>query len=179
MELRAIFSSLPFLNPTLYTPSCFIMRHPSLIPLSHDHHHGLALALRCRKQALGQLKPLGAAGLRQRADEVLAFYELNLRGHFQAEEKVLFPRLRSLAPACDSLIAVLAEEHEAIRRLVEKLRAKSELAKSIFDLGDLLERHIRKEERELFPIYEQKVEDAQAEAIGAEMKTLLEASQPA
>ena len=46
------------------------MRHPSLLLLSHDHHHGLALALRCRKQGLGQIKPMGAEGLRERAKEV-------------------------------------------------------------------------------------------------------------
>lgn len=38
------------------------MRHPSLVRLSHDHHHGLALALRCRKQALGQIRPMGVRG---------------------------------------------------------------------------------------------------------------------
>ena len=63
------------------------MRHPSLIPLSHDHHHGLALALRCRKQALGQLKPMGAAGLRERATEFLAFYRSNLAAHFRAGQR--------------------------------------------------------------------------------------------
>jgi hemerythrin-like domain-containing protein len=43
----------------------------------------------------------------------------------------------------------------------------------IFDLGDLLERHIRKEERELFPLFEQKLEAGQAEAAGVEIKRLL------
>ena len=74
------------------------MRHPSLIPLSHDHHHGLALALRCRKQALGQLKPMGAAGLRERAAEFLEFYRSNLALHFRAEEEALFPPMRAVLP---------------------------------------------------------------------------------
>ena len=146
------------------------MRHPSLIPLSHDHHHGLALALRCRKQALGQIKPMGAAGLRERADEVVAFYTSNLVAHFRAEEEILFPRLRSIVPTCAALIDALAAEHELIRRLVQGIKADSGLAKLIFDLGDLLERHIRKEERELFPLFEEQVDPAQAELIGAELK---------
>ena len=70
------------------------MRHPSLVLLSHDHHHGLALALRCRKQALGQIKPMGAEGLRARAQEFLDFYRDNLVAHFKAEEEVLFPLMR-------------------------------------------------------------------------------------
>jgi hemerythrin-like domain-containing protein len=48
------------------------------------------------------------------------------------------------------------------------------LAKLIFDLGDLLERHIRKEERELFPLFEQRVKAAEAVAIGQELKKVLE-----
>jgi iron-sulfur cluster repair protein YtfE (RIC family) len=151
------------------------MRHPSLLPLSHDHHHGLALALRCRKQALGQIKPMGAAGLRERADEVLAFYRNNLIAHFRAEEEVLFPRLRSMAPQCAGLIDALAAEHELIRRLVEEIKAGSGLAKLVFDLGDLLERHIRKEERDLFPVFEEQVEAAQRESIGVELQKSLAA----
>ncbi len=37
----------------------------------------------------------------------------------------------------------------------------------------LLERHIRKEERELFPLFEAHVDAAQAEPIGAKLKELL------
>jgi hemerythrin-like domain-containing protein len=47
------------------------------------------------------------------------------------------------------------------------------LAKLIFDVGDLLERHIRKEERELFPLFEARVDAAQADAIGVKLKELL------
>ena len=43
---------------------------------------------------------------------------------------------------------------------IPQLEAGTGLAKLIFDLGDLLERHIRKEERELFPLFEQHVEGA-------------------
>jgi iron-sulfur cluster repair protein YtfE (RIC family) len=153
------------------------MRHPSLVPLSHDHHHGLALALRCRKQALGQIKPMGAAGLRERADEVSSFYVSNLLAHFRVEEEVLFPGLRSMSPRSESMITELIDDHRAIGLLVEQLRNASGLAKVIFDLGDLLERHIRMEERELFPIFEQEIDAAQAEAIGSEMQRRFEAGQ--
>jgi iron-sulfur cluster repair protein YtfE (RIC family) len=148
-----------------------------LVPLSHDHHHGLALALRCRKQALGQLKPLGAAGLHERADEALNFYQGNLLVHFHVEEEVLFPRLRAMSPRSEALITSLIDDHRAITRLVAQLSTAGGLAKVIFDLGDLLERHIRKEERELFPIFEREIDAAQAEAIGSEMKRRFEAGQ--
>lgn len=148
-------------------------RHPSLIPLSHDHHHGLALALRCRKQALGQLKPMGAAGLRERAQEFLIFYENNLIRHFKAEEEVLFPAIGTAVPASAAIVDALTQDHEQIRRAVPQLEAGKGLAKLIFDLGDLLERHIRQEERELFTLFEQHIGDAQAEIIGNELKKVL------
>ena len=56
---------------------------------------------------------------------------------------------------------------------VRQLEAGTGLAKLIFDLGDLLERHIRKEERELFPLFEAHVDEAQAEAMGLKIKEQL------
>ena len=147
-----------------------IARHPSLIPLSHDHHHGLALALRCRKQALGQIKPMGAAGLRERASEFVAFYTNNLQAHFRAEEEVA---LRAALPETGLVIDELIRDHAAMRQAVLQLDAGAGLAKLIFDLGDLLERHIRKEERELFPLFERHIESLPAESIGASLEKIL------
>ncbi|MGH7832785.1 MAG: hemerythrin domain-containing protein [Candidatus Binatia bacterium] len=130
------------------------MRHPSLITLSHDHHHALALALRCRKQALGQIQPAGAEGLRHRANEFRSFVESSLTSHFRAEEEVLFPFAESSVPEAREIIAVLLEEHREIRRLTALLAAEDRLSKFLFDAGDVLERHVRREERELFPLIE-------------------------
>jgi iron-sulfur cluster repair protein YtfE (RIC family) len=149
------------------------MRHPSLIPLSHDHHHGLALALRCRKQALGQLKPMGAAGLRERAREFREFFAQNLVNHFRAEEEVLFPELSARVRESKELIDVLLREHEQLRSAVAGLVEETGLAKLIFDLGDLLERHIRKEERELFPLFEAHAAVFDVEALGQRIKNVL------
>jgi iron-sulfur cluster repair protein YtfE (RIC family) len=150
------------------------MRHPSLVPLSQDHHQGLALALRCRKQALGQLKPMGAAGLRERTNEYLEFYQANLVAHFRAEEEVLFPLLRASLPDSAAMLDELIREHEQLRQAASQMAAGSGLAKLIFDLGDLLERHIRKEERELFPLFEANIDSTKAESIGVELKKILD-----
>ena len=50
------------------------------------------------------------------------------------------------------MIDELVRNHAEIRQAIPQLEAGAGLAKLIFDLGDLLERHIRKEERELFPL---------------------------
>jgi iron-sulfur cluster repair protein YtfE (RIC family) len=147
-------------------------RHPSLLPLSHDHHHGLALALRCRKQALGQIKPMGAEGLRQRARELFHLYATKLDSHFRAEEEILFPEMRMKVPDSEQLIDELMHDHETIRRTVPRLKGGTALGKLIFDLGDLLERHIRREERELFPLFEQHAGELDAVKIGAEINEI-------
>jgi len=133
----------------------------------------LALALRCRKQALGQLKPMGAAGLRERAKELVDFFNANLIAHFRAEEEILFPLMRTAVPGSAALLDELLGQHEQLRQAVPKLVTGSGLAKLIFDVGDLLERHIRKEERELFSLFEAHVDAARAEAVGAELKKIL------
>ena len=156
-------------------PRNFPMRHPSLIPLSQDHHHGLALALRCRKQALGQLKPMGLKGLRERAQELREFFANNLTRHFLAEEEALFPKMRELVPESAAIVDQLARDHQQIRDAITQLNTESGLGKLVFDLGDLLERHIRKEERELLPLFEQHVGATGAGAVGAEIKKILEA----
>ena len=149
------------------------MRHPSLVLLSHDHHHGLALALRCRKQALGQIKPMGAEGMRERAQEFLDFYRANLVAHFKAEEEVLFPLMREQVAGCGDMLDQLVRDHDQLRRAMPQLEAGTGLAKLIFDLGDLLERHIRKEERELFPLFEAHVDVVQAEQMSVKLTELL------
>ncbi len=50
---------------------------------------------------------------------------------------------------------------------------KSELPKALFDLGDILERHIRREERELFPLFEHYVPPAEAEQAKGEIERIL------
>lgn len=151
------------------------MRHPSLILLSHDHHHGLALALRCRKQALGQLKPMGVKGLKERAGEFREFFANQLVPHFRAEEGVLFPQMRALVPESELIIEQLIRDHQQFRAAIPQLESEVGLGKLVFDLGDLLERHIRKEERELFPLFEQHVGETEAETIGDEIKKILDA----
>ena len=128
-------------------------RHPSLIPLCQDHHHGLALAIRCRKQALGQLNPGHPQGIEEHVNEVKDFFLKKLCSHFEAEEMVLFPLISSHYSDAKRMTADLLHEHEQIRQGITSLDQKFELPKALFDLGDILERHIRREERELFPLF--------------------------
>ena len=148
-------------------------RHPALIPLSHDHHHGLALALRCRKHALGQLNPGDPASTEACAAEATRFLNDNLTPHFEAEETALFPMMAAYEE-CRGLVAQLESEHRKFRELAGRLAGPGGLRKSLFDFGDLLEQHIRSEERRLFAAFELLVPAPDAERAGREIKRLLE-----
>ena len=150
-------------------------RHPSLVPLSHDHHHGLALALRCRKHALGQLNPGDQNSIEGCVAEVLRFYEDALLPHFEAEEKVLFTLL-SNHEQCRSLVEALQNEHREFRKRCSRAKQPPEFRKFLFDIGDLLERHIRREERVLFPMFEELIPPAESERAGLEIERILNAS---
>ncbi len=86
---------------------------------------------------------------------------------------MLFPALRAALPETGLVIDELMHDHAAIRQAVPQLEAGTGVAKLVFDLGDLLERHIRKEERELFPLFESHIESLQAESIGVDLQKIL------
>jgi hemerythrin-like domain-containing protein len=81
--------------------------------------------------------------------------------------------MRDQVAGCGDMLDQLVRDHEQLRRAMPQLEAGAGLAKLIFDLGDLLERHIRKEERELFPLFEAHVDAEMAEQLGVRLKELL------
>lgn len=147
-------------------------RHPALIPLSHDHHHGLALALRCRKHSLGQLNPGDPAAMEACAAEARRFFNENLAAHFEAEETVLFPLMTALEESRE-LVTRLQDDHRKFRTMVARAGDATGRRKFLFDFGDLLEQHIRSEERQLFAAFEMHILEADAERAGVEIKRVL------
>ena len=123
-------------------------RHKSIIPLSQDHHHGLMLAQLIKKGA-PEYKGL-PTDLIGKVNHVKESWEKELKLHFKNEEKILFPFVKGKNEEIDKLIEEVLEEHKIIKSLVKKLDIASD-AESILDqLGNTLEQHIRKEERNLF-----------------------------
>ncbi len=118
-----------------------MLRDPSLIPLSHQHHNGLAMCVLARRSLAADSSPANIAKLAQR---VIDRYELELINHFEIEEQVLFP-------ACGSLpiVSELVAEHRVVERLVAQLR-EAPSAQLLEQFCELLPRHIRREESELF-----------------------------
>ncbi len=135
-------------------------RDPSLIPLSHDHHHGLVRVLEIRHAIKGQ------APLDEQPKANAAFLRDQLAPHFVAEEEHLFPILREVIG--NPVVAQLIEEH----RELEKLAGATDVT-GLASFADLLERHIRCEEREIFRDYQDKVSDDRCKEIGAAIRKSL------
>lgn len=148
-------------------------RHPSLIPLSRDHHDGLFLALRL-KQGKKALLRLWSHDPFWQATYVVEFYKKHLMPHFEAEEKVLFPAMKKHARESLKTIEILLNQHEEMRRSVKAFEKPDEenLQDDLRDFGKLLDEHIRIEEHQLFPAFEKSVPSDVAENVGKEIEKI-------
>jgi hemerythrin-like domain-containing protein len=149
-------------------------RHDSLIPLSHDHHHGLVLAVRLKKGTSSMSEADWPSDARGQAEYTLAFYQHDLVPHFRAEEEILFPAMLSNIQGVESLITELLEQHNEMRHLIAELEHPDSVAvgSTLQQLGEVLERHIRCEERELFPFFERNIAEVTAQHVGKEIQRI-------
>jgi hemerythrin-like domain-containing protein len=123
-----------------------MQRDPSLIPLSHQHHHGLALCVLLRRSISADPSPENLARLARR---IANRYELELVNHFELEERDLFPAaVEHLGPM--EIVESLIAEHRSIAALVRQI-ARAPSPERVEDFCVLLSAHIRREENELFP----------------------------
>jgi hemerythrin-like domain-containing protein len=118
-----------------------MLRDPSLIPLSHQHHNGLALCVMTRRSLAADGTPANVAKLARRA---IDRYELELANHFEIEEQVLFPACGELP-----LIAELLTEHRTMEGQIAQLRT-APTSTLLDQFCALLSTHIRREENQLF-----------------------------
>jgi iron-sulfur cluster repair protein YtfE (RIC family) len=127
-------------------------RHPALHPLSHDHHQGLILAQQLKKGA-SQYKGMPST-LEEKKNYTISFYNNELKNHFKEEEEILFPIAIRKSPEIDIMINEIVDEHRTMEKLVNEIEKTIELENVLDEFGWLLEKHIRKEERNLFPAIE-------------------------
>jgi hypothetical protein len=145
-------------------------RSRELKPLSSEHHQALLVAFQLKNGLAGHGESVGApkdlaglAGLAQRFGEKL------LASHARAEEDLLGVAIG----AAD--LARLRAEHAELFRLLDASRtaAPPDLRKHLGVFADLLERHVRWEERELFPAAEAQADGPTLARIGGELEERL------
>jgi hemerythrin-like domain-containing protein len=137
-----------------------MLRDPSLIPLSHQHHNGLALCVLTRRSLSHDTS---AANIGKLARRAIDRYELELANHFEIEEQVLFPECGSLP-----LVADLVAEHRSLEGLIDQLRAAPS-AELLEQFCGLLSTHIRREEKELFEQIQRTLPRETLDRAGAEI----------
>lgn len=144
-------------------------RHPALIPVSHDHHHGLVLAQRLKRGYSKSPSSDWPENLLEQRERVVDFYQTQLVPHFRAEEEFLFPLAEQYLDD-QQIVSELREEHRAINALVTSLLETPELETQFTKLGEILEKHIRKEESNLFQAMQDKVPEAELKEAGVKIE---------
>jgi hemerythrin-like domain-containing protein len=121
-----------------------MLRDRNLIPLSHQHQHALALCVQIER------------GLRSEhpdpqhwQQEIARLFESEIRYHFEAEEKVLFP-FAQRAPSLRDLVDELRIEHVSLRQYAAGAAAGRLTVPELQLFSASLAAHVRKEERQLF-----------------------------
>lgn len=121
-----------------------MQRDRNLVPLSHQHQHALALCVQIER------------GLRSEhpdpqhwQQEIARLFESEIRYHFEAEEKVLFP-FAQRAPSLRDLVDELRIEHVSLRQYAAGAAAARLTVPELQLFGASLAAHVRKEERQLF-----------------------------
>jgi hemerythrin-like domain-containing protein len=145
-------------------------RSRALKPLSSEHHQALLVAFQLKKGLAGHAEAAGAPkdlpGLLALARK---FGEQILKAHAKAEEELL----ERFIAAPD--MARLRADHAEMHRLLEaaKTATSPELRLRLAAFADLVERHVRWEERELFPYAEGHADEATLASIGGELEKRL------
>jgi len=135
-------------------------RHKSLALLSSDHHHGLNIA-----KMLSTREGINSIGTEDACKKLADFFNNELVNHFSEEETFLVPPLKD-----NELIKRMCEEHNKLRGIFASLGSVDNLKNTLLTFGNLLEKHIRFEERELFPMIESTLPESTLIRIGNSIK---------
>jgi hemerythrin-like domain-containing protein len=150
-----------------------MLRDKSLIPLSRQHQHALALCVRIERAS-----PIPDADLGAWQMEVVQLFQNEVGTHFAAEERVLFPaarRFEELVPLVEELLA----EHGALRGSFTRAAENQMSAADLTAFARLLSAHIRKEERLLFEPLQQLMHADELAALGEELSDALATAEQA
>jgi iron-sulfur cluster repair protein YtfE (RIC family) len=137
-------------------------RHEAIAPLSRDHHASLILAQLLKKNAPAYKGlPETPADKATYAQEL---FQKSIQRHFEEEEAML----DLVTDGNVELIAITKEiksEHKELTVLFHALKTATDLTGTLDTLGVALEKHIRKEERILFPLLQLHCSDEQFQQI--------------
>lgn len=135
-----------------------VKRNENLVVLSHEHHHGLIFCSRLKKA-------------RQTDEETLKryvtyFWNNHLAAHFESEEKLLLPLMWD-----NEITAQFLSEHIQIEELTQSIMGNSKNVKEeALNLSNLINDHIRFEERTMFAWLEEVLSPIELVIVGNKLK---------
>ena len=131
-----------------------LKRSKELAPLSREHHDGLLFAWKI-KQGLANGTPIETL-----CNYARWFWINHIKPHFRDEEKVLVKFL----PQDNALVQQMFKEHAQIRDLIISLDKEPD-SNSLQLLAEVINNHIRFEERQLFGYAEENLSSEQLDEI--------------
>jgi len=135
-----------------------IVRSIQLQPLSREHHDGLLFVWKIREGLNNH------TSIEKLKDYTGWYWRNHIRPHFFQEERVLTHHMPE-----NSLVVRMKKEHEDIRELIISIDKEGYLHDLII-LSDLVEEHIRFEERELFLYLEEHLSTEELTTIHEELE---------
>lgn len=144
-----------------------MLRDKSLVPLSRQHQHALALCVRIdRASAIPETDAAAWQG------EISQHFRAEIRVHFSAEEQFVFPPARRFSPL-DALVDELLLDHAWLRERFARAEGQQLTPVEITEFASRLSEHIRKEERQLFERLQQFMSRDELEGMGRELARAL------
>jgi hemerythrin-like domain-containing protein len=125
-------------------------RHESLVPISRQHHEGL-LAARLLQHGAPPYKGMPTTAAAKR-DYIQVLLQKHLKPHFTLEEATVFPLAATFSETLRRQTEQLQADHRQLETLIQALPQATDatLPDKLHEVGQLLEQHIRQEERVFF-----------------------------
>jgi hemerythrin-like domain-containing protein len=136
-----------------------LKRSAELAPLSREHHDGLLFVWKLREGVKQNIAP------GRLKDFTIFFWQQHIKPHFYQEEQVLAKYI----PQENLLLQQMREEHALIRETMLSLGIDASAA-NFTSLADILDKHIRFEERQLFQWAEENLTKEQLQEISKQLE---------
>jgi iron-sulfur cluster repair protein YtfE (RIC family) len=132
-------------------------RHEALVPLSRQHHQMLILAQILQPNAPAY--PALPTDIPGKQAYAMRVFEEIIEPQIRLEETVLFPAISGMNEDIDQLVYILKDDHCEIEQFIRTIQGDAQATNVMTQLSDLLIRHVRMEERELFELIQQYATD--------------------
>lgn len=137
-----------------------VKRSPYIVKLSRDHHASLLFCWKLR-----QGDKFGIEKNRMKK-YVSYFFAEHMQPHFKEEEQILFAPAKN-----DEMVQQALQDHKKIHALARTIISKeaADLTGELLEIAELVDNHVRFEERKLFPHLEQLIPEDQLKEISEKL----------